>query len=283
MAELSAWHVSESVVSVGNRTVGDFGEQWDHFGGFDGFYGSVELLQDTLGPLLDASELQGLRTADIGAGTGRTTLMLIEAGAKSVMAVEPSSGVEQLRANTEHIRDQVEVIHGPGDVLPAGADLDFIFSYGVIQFIPDPMPTLRAALNALRPGGRACIWVYGREGNELYLMLLKVLRSVSTILPHAALSALCSTLNVFLTAYIGLCRVLPLPLHKYMRNTLGSYDSAHRKIVIYDQLNPTHVVYHTQDQARALLEDAGFEDVQLYHRHGYSWTVIGSRPSETSS
>lgn len=275
--------VSERVVSIGKRTVGDFGEQWEHFGDFDGFYGSLELLQDTFGPLLEVEELRGLRTADIGAGTGRSTLMMIQAGAKSVVAVEPSSGVEQLRINTEHIRDQVEVIHGPGESLPADANLDFIFSYGVIQFIPDPMPVLRAARAALRPGGRACIWVYGREGNELYLMLLKLLRSVSTALPHAALSALCSTLNVLLTGYIALCRALPLPLYRYMRNTLGGYDSAHRKIVIYDQLNPTHVVYHTRDQAKALLEDAGFEDVQLYHRHGYSWTVMGSRPAEISS
>ena len=110
-------------------------------------------------------------------------------------------------------------------------------------------------------------------------MLLKLLRSVSTRLPHAALAPLCSALNILLTAYIALCRVIPLPLHRYMRNTLGVYESQHRKIVIYDQLNPTHVVYHARDQARALLEDAGFEDVQLYHRHGYSWTVMGARPA----
>ena len=29
---------------------------------------------------------------------------------------------------------------------------------------------------------------------------------------------------------------------------------------------------------RALLEDAGFRDVELYHRHGYSWSVLGTKP-----
>jgi SAM-dependent methyltransferase len=269
-------------VSIGNRTIGDFGEQWEHFGEFDGFYGSVELLQDTFGPLLSVDELRGLRTADIGAGTGRSTLMMIQAGARSVVAIEPSDGVESLRANTKHLGDRVQVIHGPGEALPPDASLDFIFSYGVIQFIPDPMPVLRAAYRGLQPGGRLAIWVYGQEGNKLYLALLKPLRALSTRLPHAALAVLCSTLNVFLTGYIALCRVLPLPLHRYMRNTLGSYASEHRKIVIYDQLNPTHVVYHTRETARALLEDSGFTNVQLYHRHGYSWTVIGTRPADTS-
>ena len=34
---------------------------------------------------------------------------------------------------------------------------------------------------------------------------------------------------------------------------------------------------HRQEEARHLLEDAGYDDVQLYHRHGYSWTVVGKK------
>lgn len=205
--------------------------------------------------------------------------MLLKAGAASVVAVEPSEAALQLRENTEEVRDKVTVIHGTGEDLPAGLDLDLVFSYGVIQFIEDPQPTLRAAYEALRPGGRAVIWVYGKEGHGIYLLLLRFLRSFTTRLPHAALSALCWVLNVFLGGYIALCRVLPLPLHRYMRYTLRPYAWSHRRIVIYDQLNPTYVVYHTGDEARALLEDAGFTDVRLHHRHGYSWTVMGTRPA----
>jgi SAM-dependent methyltransferase len=269
----------ERISDIGNRTVADFGEQWQHFGDFDGFFGSVELLRDTLGPLLPAEELRGLRTADIGAGAGRSTLMLVQAGVASVVALEPSRAVEQLRENTEHVREKVQVVHAAGDALAPGQDLDLVFSYGVIQFIPDPQPTLRAAWHALRPGGRIVIWVYGKEGNGLYLLLLRGLRSFTTALPHALLSALCAVLNVFLGVYILLCRFAPLPLRDYMRYTLGEYSWSHRRIVIYDQLNPTYVVYHSRDEARALLEDAGFSDVRLHHRHGYSWTVIGTRPA----
>lgn len=272
-------HEVERIPDTGNRTVADFGEQWQHFRDIDGFFGSVELLRDTLGPLLSVEELRGLRTADIGAGAGRSTLMLIQAGAASVVALEPSPAVEQLRENTTHVREKVQVVHGTGDALAPDLDLDLVFSYGVLQFIPDPQPTLRAGYRALRPGGRIVIWVYGKEGNGLYLLLLLILRSFTTALPHALLSALCAVLNVFLGAYIWLCRLAPLPLHQYMRYTLGEYEWSHRRVVIYDQLNPTYVVYHTRDEARALLEDAGFTDVKLHHRHGYSWTVIGSRPA----
>lgn len=48
--------------------------------------------------------------------------------------------------------------------------------------------------------------------------------------------------------------------------------------MIYDQLNPAYAKYYRRDEARALLEDAGFQDVRLHHRHGYSWTVLGTHP-----
>jgi len=66
-------------VAERDRTIRDFGEQWSHYGGNDGFYGSVELLQDMLGPLVALDELEGARVADIGSGTGRIVRMLVGA------------------------------------------------------------------------------------------------------------------------------------------------------------------------------------------------------------
>jgi SAM-dependent methyltransferase len=260
------------------RTIQDFGEQFVHYGHFDGWYGSLGLLQDTLGPLMRVEDLRGLRIGDVGAGTGRTVCMMLEAGAEKVFAVEPSNGVEQLRANTRRYGDRVEVIHARGDEIPAGLNLDLVFSYGVMMFIPDPAPVIRAAYAALRPGGRIVLWLYGKEGNGVYLAFAHTLRTITPHLPHAALAALSSGLNVLLGGYIAACKYLPLPLHEYMTETLAGYSRAHRAGVIYDQLNPSYVKYYTRDEARQLVEQAGFRDVRLHHRHGYSWTVMGTRP-----
>jgi SAM-dependent methyltransferase len=177
-------------VAERDRTIRDFGEQWSHYGGNDGFYGSVELLQDIFGPLVAVGELEGARVADIGSGTGRIVRMLVDAGAEHVVAVEPSVGVEILKENTRDIAAQVEIVHGPGEAVPAGRDFDFVVSIGVIQFIRDPLPTLQAAREALRPGGKLVIWVYGKEGNRLYVALVQALRAVTTRLPHFALAFL---------------------------------------------------------------------------------------------
>jgi SAM-dependent methyltransferase len=257
------------------RTVRDFGDQWSHYGDNEGYYGSLELFQDMLGPLLSTDAFRGARVADIGSGTGRIVRMLLAAGASHVVAVEPSAGVAALRENLRDAGDRVEILHGPGEALPAGRELDYVTSIGVLQFIPDPQPVLRAAHEALRPGGRVIVWVYGVEGNGAYLALVRTLRVVTTRLPHAALSALCSLLNACLDVYLLLCRWLPLPLRDYARNTLARVSRDKRRLTIYDQLNPSYAKYYTRDEARALLERAGFRDVRLHHRRGYSWTAMG--------
>lgn len=261
-----------------DRTIRDFGEQWSHYGEGGGFYGSVELLQDVFGPLVALDELAGARVADIGSGTGRVVRMLVDAGAEHVIAIEPSAGVEILRENTRDIASQVEIVHGPGDDVPAGRDLDFAVSIGVIQFIRDPLPTLKAAREALRPGGKLVIWVYGREGNRLYVAFVTALRTVTTRLPHFALAALCVVLTLFVDAYIFACRWLPLPMRDYMLHTLSRVSRDKRKLTIYDQLNPTYARYYRGEEVREMLEQAGFRDVRLHHRRGYSWTALGVRP-----
>ena len=78
------------MASPNDRTIRDFGEQWAHYGENEGYYASPELLRDALGPLLELEALRGLRTADIGSGTGRIVGMLLAAGVDHVVAVEPS-------------------------------------------------------------------------------------------------------------------------------------------------------------------------------------------------
>ena len=174
--------------------------------------------------------------------------------------------------------ERIEIVHGPGEALPAGRDLDLVVSIGVLQFIEDPQPILRAARAALRPGGRVIVWVYGREGNAAYLALLRALRAVTPRLPHALLSALCSGLNVGLDVYLFACRFLRLPLRDYLRNTLARVSREKRKLTIYDQLNPTYVRFYERAEVREMLERAGFTDVALHHRRGYSWTALGVKP-----
>jgi SAM-dependent methyltransferase len=260
------------------QTIRDFGEQWTVFSDNPAYYGSADLLVDLFGPLLSLDEVQDQRVADIGSGSGRIVNMLLDAGAKHVHAVEPSAAMKVLRKNTAARRDQVTYVHGPGEMLPSGLDLDLVVSIGVLHHIPDPRPVARAAWRALRPDGRFLVWLYGREGNETYLRVVEPLRKITVRLPHEALITLSSIMGVLLNGYVVLCRFLPLPMRPYMREVLAKFPNRIRRLTIYDQLNPAYAKYYTRDEAISLLINEGFVDVQLYHRHGYSWTVVGRRP-----
>ncbi|MGD0090656.1 MAG: class I SAM-dependent methyltransferase [Planctomycetota bacterium] len=263
---------------VQKQTIEDFSQQWAAYSDNEGYYGSKEMFADMFHPLLRPEELKGARVADIGSGAGRTVRMLIGAGVSRVLAIEPSRAIEVLRENTREYADRISYLNVAGDQIPPSGALDYVISVGVLHHIPEPVPTVAAAFRALKPGGRMAIWIYGAEGNRCYLAVAKPLRALTTRLPHGLLVPLVWAFDCALVAYVQLCRFLPLPLRGYMREVVARLDGAKRRLTIYDQLNPAYAKYYTREEAGNLLTSAGFEDVRLHHRHGYSWAVIGTKP-----
>lgn len=261
------------------QTVADFGEQWGRYTDNSGYYGSLELFRDIFGPLLAPQDVAGRRVADIGSGTGRIVQMLIAAGAGHVTAIEPSDAFDVLVANSGGYGDRVRCLRLRGDKIPPEG-FDLVVSVGVLHHIPEPRSVVEAAWHALRPGGRIAVWVYGHEGNETYLALVGPLRALTTRLPHFMLATVSFALTALLGAYAAACRLLPLPLSGYMRQVVSRLDWSKRYLTIYDQLNPAYARYYREPEAVDLLAAAGFSDVRVYHRHGYSWAVTGIRPAE---
>src|SRR5262249_61330887 len=141
----------------------------------------------------------------MGSGTGRIAAILRSAGVAHLVAVEPSAAFDVLRENLAGQRDRVTLLRLTGDAVPAAGDLDYVFSIGVLHHIPDPAPVVRAAYAALRPGGKIAIWLYGKEGNRLYLSLVQPLRLLTRRLPHGLLAALTLTLARPLVLSLALC------------------------------------------------------------------------------
>lgn len=259
------------------RTIRDFGEQWTWYRDNQGYYASAPLLADLIEPLLPIGDIDGKRVAEIGSGTGRVVNMLLDAGATHVVAVEPSAAFQVLRENVRR-PEAVTLLNVAGDLLPPSGDLDLVVSIGVLHHIPDPAPVMRAAFRALKPGGSMLAWLYGREGNEAYLAFAEPLRRIATRLPHALLVGVVWALYPALAAYIRLARRFKVPLRDYLNHYLGKLSPDQQRLIIYDQLNPAYAKYYTREQAGALLDSAGFANVRVHHRHGYSWTVLGEKP-----
>ena len=260
------------------RTIADFGEQWTEYPDADGYFGSVDLFDDIFQPLVSARDVAGRRVAEIGAGIGRFVNILARAGASHLVALEPSAAFVVLRRNTERFRDRITYLNVTGDQLPASADLEYVFIIGVLHHVPEPDPVVRAACRGLKPGGKLAVWLYGREGNGLYLLLVQPLWLVTRRLPHRLLEWAVAAIYPMFWCYMTASRWLPLPLAAYMRRVMVPLTPAKRRLVIYDQLNPAYAKYYTRQEAHDVLARHGFTDIRLHHRHGYSWTVIGTRP-----
>jgi SAM-dependent methyltransferase len=263
--------------TLARQTIADFGDQWTRFTDNEGFYGSATLFEDICGPLLPPDSMAGQRAAEIGSGTGRIVRMMIACGAAHVVAVEPSAAFDVLQRNVEEYGGRVECVRATGEQIPRRG-FDLVLSIGVLHHIPEPAPVVRAAFDALKPGGRILVWLYGREGNALYLSLTLPLRAITTRLPHQAVHALARAFTAALIPYVWLCRRLPLPLAGYFANVFGHMERGKQVLIVYDQLRPAYAKYYSRSEAIALLADAGFVDVRAHHRHGYSWTVMGTRP-----
>lgn len=277
----AAHQAAADTARLSARTVTDFSEQWSRYTDNGGWYGSLEMFADILGPLACPDDFRARKVAEIGSGTGRIVAWLLAAGASEILAIEPASGAfESLEQNVQSMpgRERVRTVQASGAEWHADAPLDWVVSFGVVHHIPDPEPVMRAAWRALRPGGRCVVWLYGREGNAAYLALVQPLRAITTRLPHRALRVLVEMAYWSLAVYRQASRFLPLPLRNYLANVLWPMTPDKRRLVIYDQLNPAYARYYREHEARQLLITAGFTDVQTYHRHGYSWTVLGTKP-----
>ncbi|MBU0909677.1 MAG: class I SAM-dependent methyltransferase, partial [Proteobacteria bacterium] len=76
------------------------------------------------------------------------------------------------------------------------------------------------------------------------------------------------------------CKIIPLPMKNYMLSHLDRLSVSNQILTIYDQLNPAYAKYYSRQEVVALLEESGFADIKLYHRHGYSWSATGIKPKQ---
>lgn len=260
---------------LAEKTIQDFARQHRTYSDSSGYYVSTDILADVLGPLMDVSEFKGKDVLDLGSGTGRWLIVLHNLGARTVTAVEPSPAIDISKKNTEGL-DNVTYYNVTGDRIPDGS-YDYIYSYGVIHHIPEPEPVIKRAFEVLKPGGRLVIWLYGRENNGLYLALVHTLRLITVPLPDRGLDLLSGVMVYLVRIYSRISRIFPLPLRGYMREFIDKVDDYTVKHVIYDQLDPHYAKYYQHQEAIDLLQNAGFSHVQAYHRHRYSWTLIGTK------
>lgn len=255
-------------------TIQNFGEQWARY---PDVRDDLELFQDHFGEIFNVGKLEGSDVLDIGSGTGRVVQWIAAAGAKRIIAVEPSTAMQLLKENTRPLSKIIDYRQVTGEDMQITDEVDFVISLGVIHHIPDPKKTLEAAFAALKNGGQCVIWVYGVEGQRSFVVLMQAIRWLLSSAPNRLVhyfSILIAVASYFFTA---LSRFIKFPLSGYFRNIFRHWSFERRVVCIFDQLRPAYAKYYRKEEKVALFEECGFVAVETYRRHGYSWTVSGKK------
>jgi len=119
------------------------------------------------------------------------------------------------------------------------------------------------------------VWVYGYENLEFYVNVLGPLRKLMfSWMPLRLVRVLAYFPAGLLWAMLRL-GFAPLAYLKLLK----TFSFRHIHHICFDQMLPRIACYWRKDEAIALLQQAGLEDVKAEWVNEVSWSVIGTKPA----
>jgi SAM-dependent methyltransferase len=267
--------VPPAMDKVVKRNVENFGAQWQLLGQRSEL-NRREFLSylDAVGP----DFFTGKVVLDAGCGMGKFLYYAAQWGAADVIGVDLSNSVE-LASRWTRKMPNAHVIQGDLYRLPLREGFDFIYSIGVLHHLPDPEAGFRKLSKVLNRGGTLLAWVYGYEGNQLYIKFADPLRWLTCRLPLSLNKLGAQLLAGFLWTIIyavylpcnriGLKR---LPFNDYF---LYFYELGFPFFwgTVLDKMIPSISHYYRRDEFAQWWTN--FIQVRLVQRNGNSWTGVG--------
>lgn len=104
----------------------------------------------------------GQRVAEVGAGIGNTSVLLLERGLTRLLAIEPDDRMHERLA--ERLKPNANAVACKGflsTVIEQGrlGAVDSVVSVNVLEHVEDDAEELALMRSVLRPGGHLCLWV----------------------------------------------------------------------------------------------------------------------------
>jgi len=256
----------------------DFGNQFVVDSKLDDYWGSKANLIDMVKPF-NLKRIKNKICMDVGSGSGRILKNLIKFNPKRIFSIEPSKAIEVAKRNTKSnkSKNKIEFLNIKGENIKIKNKIDYCFSLGVIHHTPKGLIVCKKIHRSLKKGGTFICWLYGYEGNELYIFIFNNLRRFTILLPDIILRQISILLNLITYIYQFLCKFFDLPLKDYFKKNFSKCSFEKRNYIIFDQLNPSFAKYYKKKEAFELFKKAGFKDISIHSRHNYSWVVIGKK------
>jgi len=228
---------------------------------------SEETLRQKTG--LRPEDVAGKLVLDVGCGMGRFADVVERWGGR-VVGVDLSLAVEAAQANLGS-RETVRILQADLFRLPfRPGSFDVVYSIGVLHHTPDCEKATREILRFVRPGGRACVWVYGVMGT--WERFARQYRRVTVRMPKRLLHAICHIAipwhHVCRLPVVGPLLWTILPVSKHPNPDWRVLDT-------FDWYSPKYQSLHTFPEVYRWFRSEGFVDIDLFD---VAVAVAGSRP-----
>lgn len=245
-----------------------FGYSWDRFSELSP---EQERQFELWSCLISRDEWRGKRFLDAGCGAGRNTFYPMSYGAASAVAMDlDDRSLRAARANLAAYKT-VDVVKGSIYDIPFENEFDIAFSIGVVHHLEHPEIALCQLTKAVKPGGKVLIWVYGYENLEVFVHVLNPFRkALFSWMPLrlVRLLAYIPTAALWLALKLGFTPIAYLKL-------LKNFPFMHLHHIIFDQMLPRISNYWRRNEAFALVQQAGLQDIKIEWVNECSWTVMG--------
>jgi SAM-dependent methyltransferase len=261
-----------------------FGSQWQFLSTLQ--EKNRQELQSYISPLTEEI-FQDKVVLDAGCGSGKFAYWVGRHKARQVVGIDLSHSVEVAYRHTRPLANvhiaQADIYH-----LPFRDSFDVIYSIGVLHHLPRSQEGFQKLVDLLKPGGLILAWVYGREGNFLYITFADPIRKyVTSKLPLSVNVILAKVVAALLwvvvqTVYSPLNRLEASALTRRLpyNDYLMYFEELGFNLfegTVLDKMTPPVCQYFTRDDFALWFEDAPLTNVHISQRNGNSWTGFGAK------
>ena len=125
----------------------------------------------------------GELVVEVGCGLGVDGSRFVEGGARYVGIDQSDMPVRTARRSFNLLGLEGAIVQGDATALPiASATVDFVYSFGVLHYVPDTASAVREIHRVLRPGGRCLVMLYHRSSLNYYFNILFLRRLGASLL-----------------------------------------------------------------------------------------------------
>ena len=248
-----------------------FGHSWNIFNEILPVH-ELQFLRWTTG--LQKNDWQGKDFLDVGCGIGRNSYWPFSYDAKSSLSIDiDERTLAAARSNLAEFEGAC-VENRSAYNIDESNRFDIAFSIGVIHHLDNPDAAIAEMFNAVKPGGKMLVWLYGYENNE---WLIRYFNPVRKFLFSKMPLPLVFALSLPATALLWCFLKLGFGKTHYM-NMIRTFSFRHLRAIVYDHMIPIIALYYKREEAVQLLQKSGLQDVTAYWVNEMSWTVIGTKP-----